>query len=1301
MYRRFWSVLLCLVLTVGLLPTSALALTGSTIPDVQDIVKMDKYDGRDYGIITAVKDQGGSNLCWAYSSVAASEASILRSGIDDKATAANLSLNPRAAAYRVFNRGADPLGNTDSVTSTLDYTAQSGNPYKIAAIFSAWWGPIGGSDATADPYSNASYRLENAFYIPETKDAVGIAAIKEAIAKYGAVTFQYNNMREEQYYNPKNETSAQSSPHACTVIGWDDTIAADNFKPGGATQNGGWLVKNSYSSLEYFYLSYDNTSSVVYAFDYVTADTYDYNYHYDGNVDDFSLRSDKQVANVYQAKKGGTDGKAEFLKAVNVGVSGNDYTLEVKVYTGLSSANSPVEGGTLAATKQVHFANGGFVTVHLDDKIELPKDGWFSVAVRVVSGNATIRECQMGGKYSYAASGDSWSRLSSYVGRIKALTVLEEKPDCTTDGNFTNLVVFCKFADETEFIGNDITYAGATVQQILDNSYNKSTFSVADYLNTVSNGKVKMNTLYLFPEGGGSFTLSKNRSYYATSAGNRSIELQKDWSAAVQQAIDSGQKPVDINGNTYSFAELDKYDNPEHADYGNEIDLLTIIYQPSDVALEGSNSPLWDYQANCNRVEVTENDIDYATNRYVQITAQFDKALYKGADNLPILATGKYFHETMHAFDLKDLYYSSGNIPVSQMSLMGQHTSPVGQYISVKEREALGWLTESQIKTMPYSGEYSLAQASDKNGVVAYKKDLAGGKTLYLEYRRFDEAGNKYDNQRKVLYSCADNSSQSRDPFKSGLVCYLVTTGKQFPQNLGNKNLEMELVKDDSHNAMANWALSAGETMKISDSVSVTVQSLTNDKLTFTISGIGDAPVDPEPEPTPPTTNKTPHNIGTFAADTVNTTYGETVQGLTVSSTTGTVVYSVNNSAVATVDSSSGALTVHKAGSVIVTATVGEDDEHTAVSTSYTLIIAKAVPDVGVVSKTAPTTVYTNTALSAISLSKSGKASGTLALVAGQKLTVGTNDYAWTFTPTDSVNYESVSGKISLTVVQKQESGGAAGGGGGGGGGAAVYTVNIGKVSHGTVSVSLSEATKGDEVFVKLTPEKGYKVDSLTVLDRNNTEVEVTEYNGGYKFTMPASKVTIRAAFAEDNGKADMPIAKRDFADVVADSYYAKAVLWAVEQGVTEGVADNRFAPDRVCTRAEIVTFLYRAAGEPEVNGEVSFADVKQNSYYAKAVAWAVQNGITTGTAADKFSPDDICTRADSVTFLYRAAGKPSIDSDGGFNDVAANSYYAKAVAWAKTNQITGGIGSGLFGAYDSCTRAEIVTFLYRNDLAK
>ena len=245
---------------------------------------------------------------------------------------------------------------------------------------------------------------------------------------------------------------------------------------------------------------------------------------------------------------------------------------------------------------------------------------------------------------------------------------------------------------------------------------------------------------------------------------------------------------------------------------------------------------------------------------------------------------------------------------------------------------------------------------------------------------------------------------------------------------------------------------------------------------------------------------------------------------------------------------------------------------------------------------------------------------------------------------------------------------------------------------NGDVTVSPKNASKGDRVTITVTPDKGYELDKLTVKDASGNKLKLTDKgNGKYTFIMPGSKVTVSAEFVEEQ-------AASIFADVPADAYYAKAVEWAVKTGITNGKANGLFGSNDPCTRGQIVTFLWRAAGSPAPKGTTKVpGDVLPGSYCYDAVAWALENGITGGTGNGKFSPDATCTRAQAVTFLYRASGSPAVSGSAAFSDVAADAYYASAVKWAEKNGITGGIGGGLFGSGNNCTRGQIVTFLYRS----
>ena len=250
------------------------------------------------------------------------------------------------------------------------------------------------------------------------------------------------------------------------------------------------------------------------------------------------------------------------------------------------------------------------------------------------------------------------------------------------------------------------------------------------------------------------------------------------------------------------------------------------------------------------------------------------------------------------------------------------------------------------------------------------------------------------------------------------------------------------------------------------------------------------------------------------------------------------------------------------------------------------------------------------------------------------------------------------------------------------------------KTENGSITVSPKNAKKGTTVTITVTPDKGYTLETLTVLDKDGKEINLTKKNDTqYTFTMPASKVETKATFMDDNAMLNY------FVDVKANDYFYDAVLWAAQKGITSGTDDEHFSPNQPCTRAQIVTFLWRAAGSPVVNYAMNMTDVPADAYYAEAVRWALSEGITTGTTKTTFSPDEICTRAQAVTFLCRSQ---KAAAEGGmavreFTDFSSIPVYAvDAIQWALENHVTTGAGDGSFAPNAACTRAQIVTFLYR-----
>ena len=383
---------------------------------------------------------------------------------------------------------------------------------------------------------------------------------------------------------------------------------------------------------------------------------------------------------------------------------------------------------------------------------------------------------------------------------------------------------------------------------------------------------------------------------------------------------------------------------------------------------------------------------------------------------------------------------------------------------------------------------------------------------------------------------------------------------------------------------------------------------------------------------------------------------------------------------------------VADSGDYTVKITVGND---TATSKTTTVTITKATPDINIsadqtsltgggdvkltVTK-APTDAVVSVTCDDTSVEVKDNNGGTYTVA----LPNTTKTYNFKAALAESANYTAADSTCTVSVTRRSSSSGSSSSN-------PTYSVTTpSKSENGGVAVSSKNARKGDTVTVTVTPDAGYQLDKLTVTDKNGNVLKLTDKGDGkYSFTMPDGKVEVKAVFAKE-------VKTSPFGDVSTDAYYYKAVQWAQEKGITDGISSNLFGPKQPCTRSQIVTFLWRAAGSPEPKGTAAgMTDVVPGSYYAKAVAWAVENGITTGTAEGTFSPDATCTRAQAVTFLARAQNAKATGKTA-FSDVPADSYFADAVAWAQANGVTTGTSETTFSPDNDCTRAQIVTFLYR-----
>ena len=400
-----------------------------------------------------------------------------------------------------------------------------------------------------------------------------------------------------------------------------------------------------------------------------------------------------------------------------------------------------------------------------------------------------------------------------------------------------------------------------------------------------------------------------------------------------------------------------------------------------------------------------------------------------------------------------------------------------------------------------------------------------------------------------------------------------------------------------------------------------------------------------------------------------------------------------SNPSVATVRDNNGTVTVTIVGAGTTEISVGfaGGTDYSAASDQFTLTVNKATPAISISADPA-----TMSGSGTVKLTVTGVPDkGTVNVTCNNGITVNndggtftatlpneTKTYTFTASYAGDDNHAKASNTCQVSVTRHTSSSSSSN---------PTYSVTTpSKNENGKVSLDKSTAKKGDTVTVTVTPDAGYQLDKLTVTDKNGTVLKLTDKGDGkYSFTMPDGKVEVKAVFAKK-------VETSPFDDVSADAYYNQAVQWAQEKGITDGISSNLFGPKQPCTRSQIVTFLWRAAGSPEPKGTAAgMTDVVPGSYYAKAVAWAVENGITTGTAEGTFSPDATCTRAQAVTFLARAQNAKATGKTA-FSDVPADSYFADAVAWAQANGVTTGTSETTFSPDNDCTRAQIVTFLYR-----
>ena len=535
-----------------------------------------------------------------------------------------------------------------------------------------------------------------------------------------------------------------------------------------------------------------------------------------------------------------------------------------------------------------------------------------------------------------------------------------------------------------------------------------------------------------------------------------------------------------------------------------------------------------------------------------------------------------------------------------------------------------------------------------------------------------------------------------------------VLVNKADGRNLKTVELEQKYTDASEHTYTPDWAgLPAGQDWTFSSEASIVLSKqdfaadgslLTyaisggkaGDKITLTLKASCDNYGDFTITLNITLTEKDDQKPLTITGD-ISVIYGEKLTLTTTGgSSTGAVTYRIDpahSTGDAAIDPNTGVLTPVKVGSVSVVATkAGDNDYNDVTSAPFVLMIKPATPT-GEPAYTKITTSGKTLKDAALTIEGSTLSpnDGKLEWVddKGSVLPDSTRveantTYKWHFTPTDT-NYTTLTGEIEL--YRKSSSGG-------GGWYYSYYTIKAAAGAGGSISPSgdVSVRESWDQTFT-ITPDKGYAVANVKIDGKSIGAVK------SYTFENVSRTHTIEVIFMKANGNPQTGV----FVDVATGSYYEDAVDWAVENGITKGTDDTHFSPDGICTRAQAVTFLWRTAGSPKPETRaMPFTDVPVGSYYYDAVLWAVENGITKGTSDTTFSPNMTCSRAQIVAFLWRSEKSPAAGTANPFADVKSTAYYADAVLWAGKENITKGTTNTTFSPDADCTRAQIVTFLWR-----
>ncbi len=1244
--------------------------------DPKEVAKLSKFDGRSYSIITPVRDQGDSNLCWAYASINASEASILREGFDPAATVEKLRFSPNYLGFIRFNRGADLLGNVYVFDEdrAKDWRMASGDPGYSTALFAQWWGPaeegtpLDGSLRNAETHSH--YRLEHAIHIPGDfkTDADARAQLKQAIAQYGAVTFSYNWVGEFQYDNPSR--GGFGNPHACTIIGWDDTIPASQFHQG-ASQDGGWLVKNSYSSLPYFYLSYDCSSAYAFAFDYTAKEDYDFNYYYDGADTDFGMSQSMnttRAANVFQGLKG-TGTETEYVKAVQVAYMGTkETTCQVQVYTNLedqqdmsSKYDTNPTLGTLAATGTATFDRQGYHTVVLEKMAEIEPGSYFSIVVTISGEGSYLRLVTADAKSYSSADGSAWSYMRYRAPRIKAYTVLESgsaalTPEPTpnaaidfTAETLTALVPGAGYlvngaactADETGALAMEESWLGTAISIVKRGDQITTTDSAPQTLEIPARpmapaGVQGVNETFAGENDGKLTGLAATMAY-------RAIQ-EEAWipcPGAEVTGLAPGAYEIRFQATEASFAspatQVTIAAGPERT-Y-----TLAVTAPTFDAVLVGYEQP----QAKAIRIQNTGNsDVEISGVALSSLDAftltQGTAAVAAGETNETYLvqpnaglAAGSYQATVT-------VTYHNGKEATAEL----RFTVSAEDDDAVRRVEALiddiGTVDENSGPAIDAArAAYEALTDSQKQQVRNYQTLLDAEKAfqMYKLLAAAKEAQRLADEARQKAEEAKQAAEKARDEAKQAAESS--AENKEAAEAAARKAKESE---DAAKKAEEAAQEAAGAAQKAAEAAETSNQEAAQKALEAAQEA-----------------NRAAQEANRAAAEA-----GKAAEAQRLAQEAREAAEEAARTAKAAQDKAEEAR--QKAEEAANSA--AEDREAAEKAKQEAQEAQEAAEKARDAAKNAENAA--NAAKEAADQSKL-EAAASAAQAAGYAEEVARMYNEIVQMKAEMVELLAKAQKAAEKAEEERKAAEAAALA------AAKYEALI-QLSQ----VDLTGCTPEQEAAAK------------AILAKAREDIQAAETRDDVAAILAETLKAVADAKTQQS-TADT------FLDVKKSAWYYPGVDYMVRKGYMKGLEANVFGVDGVMTRGQMVTILYRIAGQPSIEGLTNpFTDVAENRFYTDAVIWAAANGIVMGIAEGVFDPNGSVTRQQVATILYRFSGEKAPEQDllGNYPDGGKVSPYAKeAMNWAVSQGIIMGVaneGKTTLSPAATATRAQMATILQR-----